>query len=490
MAFEHAETGARVSKAEFEERRKSLRVELINAQFELRERAFSMLVLVAGDDPQSAEEVIDLLHEWLDARDLASETFLERTEEERVHPLFWRYWNALPAKGQIGVWLGGWAFDALRARLDDELGKRAFERRIEDVRDLERTLADDGTLIVKLWLHASEKDIRRRLRKSSKRKRGWRAAEEYARVNERHDELSSMGERFVDATDEEHAPWTVIASGDDEHRDLEVARVIRDALTERLAREDPCAPASLAAQDPPGELTLAAADLSLRLPRDEYSERLERLQDHLSDLSIEARERGIASVLVFEGWDAAGKGGAIRRMTHAMAARDYEVVRIGAPSAEEHSYHYLWRFWRQLPRAGRMTIFDRSWYGRILVERVEGLAAKHEWRRAGREIREFERLLVKGGVFLRKFWLHIDREEQLRRFAEREETPYKKYKITPDDYRNRAKWDAYAGAVDAMFAETHRKRAPWVIVAANDKRHARVRVLEEVCAGLERAIAR
>jgi polyphosphate kinase 2 (PPK2 family) len=191
-----------------------------------------------------------------------------------------------------------------------------------------------------------------------------------------------------------------------------------------------------------------------------------------------------------EGWDAAGKGSAIRRMTRAMDAALYRVIPVAAPTEEEKSRHYLWRFWRDLPRPGKMVIFDRSWYGRVLVERVEGFATEPEWRRAYAEINDFEEQLAEHGIVLRKFWLHISKEEQARRFEERRLTPYKKYKFTEEDERNRAKWDKYTTAVDEMLERTSTDLAPWHIVPANDKRFARIAVLREVCKGLKQGLKR
>ena len=235
---------------------------------------------------------------------------------------------------------------------------------------------------------------------------------------------------------------------------------------------------------------LESVDLSKRLERDDYREKLRREQRRLSRLSVKAREAGLSSVLAFEGWDAGGKGGIIRRLTQAMAARDYAVHPTAAPTEEERAHHYLWRFWRELPGAGRMAIFDRSWYGRVLVERVEGFASAAQWRRAYSEIADFEDQLLESGVVLLKFWLHIDPDEQLRRFQAREETPYKKHKITRDDFRNRERWGDYLAAVDEMVERTHTRQAPWILVPANDKRWARIEVLRAVCRALEGALER
>ena len=233
---------------------------------------------------------------------------------------------------------------------------------------------------------------------------------------------------------------------------------------------------------------LDGVDLTSTLDSRAYEARLAELQGRLHRRVDRARPKGITSVLVFEGWDAAGKGGVIRRITGALDVGEYHLAPIAAPSDEELAHHYLWRFWRRLPRPGKVVIFDRSWYGRVLVERVEGLTPEAVWQRAYEEINDFEANLVERGFVLEKFWLHVDREEQLRRFTEREKTSYKKYKITDEDHRNRERWDDYVSAVDDMVAHTSTDIAPWRLVPANDKRFARIAVLEAICDALARRL--
>ena len=265
---------------------------------------------------------------------------------------------------------------------------------------------------------------------------------------------------------------------------LGALRSARDEARRRAAVE----PAPASSEAKAGKSALDRVDLSQRLDKSEYEPRLEAAQHALFDLGRAARERAISSVLVFEGWDAAGKGGAIRRLAHAFDPRALRVVPIAAPTSEERAHPWLWRFWRHLPRAGRVLVFDRSWYGRVLVERVEGFAQEEDWRRAYEEIVDFERCLVEHGCALVKFWLHIDPDEQLRRFEERERTPHKRHKITPEDYRNRERWSDYERAVDEMLLRTSTAEAPWTVVGANDKRWARVRVLESVRDALEQRL--
>ena len=233
---------------------------------------------------------------------------------------------------------------------------------------------------------------------------------------------------------------------------------------------------------------LSTIDLERTVPEEEYGRELPRLQERLSRLAWVGKRKGVSSVAVFEGSDAAGKGGAIRRVTWALDARLYRVIPVAAPTDEERAHHYLWRFWRHVPPGGSFTIYDRSWYGRVLVERVEGFAREEEWRRAYLEINDFEAQLVGSGIALSKLWLHISPEEQLRRFRERETVEWKRHKITDEDWRNREKRDSYEVAIDEMIARTSTRDAPWTLVAATDKKAARLAVLATLCDRLEEAL--
>jgi polyphosphate kinase 2 (PPK2 family) len=233
---------------------------------------------------------------------------------------------------------------------------------------------------------------------------------------------------------------------------------------------------------------LDSLDLSVTLEKEQYNSLLLKYQGKLNKLSRQAHEKKKSSILVFEGWDAGGKGGAIRRLTHAIDARNYQVIPIAAPTDEEKAHHYLWRFWRHIPRAGQITIYDRSWYGRVLVERVEGFATQNEWKRAYSEIVNFEDALADHGTLLLKFWLHIDKDEQLRRFKEREKISYKKHKITEEDYRNREKWEAYNVAVNEMVTRTSTQTNSWIMVEGNDKKYARIKIIKAYCKQLEKLL--
>jgi polyphosphate kinase 2 (PPK2 family) len=286
----------------------------------------------------------------------------------------------------------------------------------------------------------------------------------------------------VEETSTGAAPWQIVESTEARYRNLRVAEAALKALEERLERDDRAEgkvrPKGRRPVRKRARTILDTVDLNKKpLPHGKYRSQLDRHQAQLSRLTRKAHEKGVSSVLVFEGWDAAGKGGVIRRITAAMNPENYHVIPVAAPTEEEKAHHYLWRFWRREPRVGEVTIFDRSWYGRVLVERVEGFASESEWQRAYSEINDFEAQLHGHGVLVLKFWLHIDRDEQLRRFRARQQTEYKKYKITDEDFRNREQWDHYTCAVDDMVARTGTDYAPWHLVGSNDKRRARVEVL-------------
>jgi polyphosphate:AMP phosphotransferase len=490
-----AEIGNRIAKAEYDGQVGPLRTALLNAQFDLRDADFPVVIMVSGDDRLGAREVANLLNEWLDARFVDTHLFPPPTEEELERPRFWRYWRRLPPRGQSAVFVGGTTQFAIDDAARGSIDEAEFDRRANRILYWERALVDDGALFLKFWLHLPKNEHRRRLAEAKKHPHVyWRVNERDWRIYEQYDAAVPFAERWLRRTSSHWAPWNVIESTDWRYRNLAIGRAVAAAITARLAVE------TSGAERPLGEgrfipprlemagSALGAVDLSATLDKARYEKGLDKLQARLHGLAATARERKVTSVLVFEGWHAAGKGGVIRRITQALDAGEYQVVRIAAPTEEERAYHYLWRFWRHLPRAGRMLIFDRSWYGRVLVERVEGFASTEEWTRSFAEINEFEEQLIEHGMVLVKFWLQIDEDEQLRRFAERENTDYKRWKITTEDYRNRQRWGDYLEAVDEMVFRTSSVGSPWNLVPANDKRFARIEVLKTVCRALQDAL--
>lgn len=489
--LESAELGRSVTRAVYEERLPALRVALLNAQFDLREADFPVLLLMDGDDHIGCNDVVNLLHEWMDARYIQTHAFEPPSDEEKDRPRLWRYWRTLAPNGQIGIYARSWPFQAIADRARKRIRKAEFEQRLEHMARFEETLADEGALILKFWIHLPKKQLQKRLARARKDpEQNWRVGQIDGAVYDAWDRVLPIAERLLTRTSTGAAAWHVVEATDARHRNLEVGETLLRKLRARLdtVLQKPTRPQATQQTATPSEGILAHTDLSSSLTRERYSKDLAKRQRQLRKLSLRAQKKGVSAVLVFEGWDAAGKGGAIRRITGALDATDYRVVPIAAPTDEENAHHYLWRFWRHLPRAGRMLIFDRSWYGRVLVERVEGYAPEEAWQRAYAEIREFEEQLAERGTPVVKFWLHIDPETQLERFRARETTPYKKYKITDDDYRNRGRWLDYTAAIEEMVSRTSTAAAPWHVVPANDKKFARVAVLKAVCAALDRAL--
>lgn len=524
--FETVTFGEEVSKRDFEQAEPQLHSQLLALQRRLANAGAPVIIVVAGVEGAGKGEVVNLLLKWFDARGVETHAFWEETDEERQRPRYWRFWRSLPARGRIGIVFGSWYTQPIIARVAGDSTRADLDAETRRINEFERAQCDDGALIVKLWFHLSKKEQRRRIKREQKGKQENVSplTKKYAKL---YDEFSRVCERAIRLTDHSDARWHLIGSDHRPHRDLAVARTLIAELQRFLSRqmrpaesaqptaadtrgampshEAPPGGAPTAASNEPSNISprddilapsprlytraLATVDLSATISPDDYRRRLAELQHEIFNLAWRAHAEGVNMVAVFEGWDAAGKGGAIRRLTQAMDARLYQVRCFAAPTDEERAHHYLWRFWRHLPRAGYSTIYDRSWYGRVLVERVERLARPEQWGSAYQEINGFEEQLVEHGAVLLKFWLHIDRDEQFRRFKERETTPWKQHKITDEDWRNRERWNDYEEAVEEMIARTSSEFAPWMLVPANDKRYARIRVLEVVRDALARALS-
>ncbi len=486
--FEAAELGHSIPQAKYDTELPKLRAKLLQAHFDLRDRKFPVIVIVSGADGAGKGELVHRLNEWLDPRGVSTHAFWTATDEERERPPYWRFWRAMPGRGRIGIFFGSWYSAPIVDRVLGGLKPSAFDTALDRIVAFEKMLAADGALIVKLWLHLPKKEQKKRLRKLE---REGRLAPDDWKHFKLYKPFTKVSERALRHTDTAAAPWHVIEATDRRYRELTAGTLLLDAVRQRLDETaQPAAKAAVTkkAKREKADSILDHVALTPRLTDAEYARALETQQTKLSKLAWAALEKKRSMVLVFEGWDAAGKGSAIRRVTQAIDPRLYRVVGIAAPTDEERVQHYLWRFWRHLPRAGFATIFDRSWYGRVLVERVEGFAPVADWSRAFHEINEFEEQLAEHGVVLGKFWLHLSPQEQLRRFKERQTVAYKQYKITDEDWRNRAKWDDYKAAVDDIIAKCSTDVAPWTLVAGNDKKFARVQILKTVVKHLEAAL--
>ncbi|MEM9302333.1 MAG: polyphosphate:AMP phosphotransferase [Pseudomonadota bacterium] len=480
--FEAVEVGRKVSKEDFKAREPELHVQLLKAQRSLRKQGTPLIIVVAGVELAGKADVVRRLNRWFDARGVENVAFWDPTDEETGRPYYWRFWRRMPTRGSISIMFGSWYSRPIVEHAHDTINDGDFDRVMDRNRRLERMLRQDGALIVKFWFHLERKEQRRRLKKV--RKEGANIhLDQQAQFAERYTDLAATAERAIRQTDTGECPWFLVECGDKRYRDLTVGETLLQTIDHFLEKGNgngqsqafhELTPIDIAGAD---TTILDRVELDQALDRERYKEALEQHQSRIRRHAWEMYERRRNVVVVFEGWDAAGKGGAIRRIVAAVDPRLYHLISVSAPTDEELAHHYLWRFWRHIPPAGGMTIYDRSWYGRVLVERVEGFASAAEWQRAYQEINDFEEQLVEHGTVLLKFFMHISPEEQLRRFEEREKTPWKKHKLTDEDWRNRDKWDAYVQAVNEMVSRTSTHFAPWHIIAGNDKYHARVDVV-------------
>ncbi len=496
--FEAAEVEQTIVRDDYKREVATLREQLLDAQTELRRADFPVIIVVGGVDGAGKGETVNTLLEWLDPRFVHTLAMGAATDEERHRPRMWRFWRALPPRGRIAIFHGGWHSEPIVDRVYRRTSEAELEHQLNDVVAFERLLVEDGALLIKLWMHLSKERQKKRLKSLAKDPQTrWRVTPtdwEHFELYNRFRKISSTALRKTSTGD---APWTIVGATDRRFQLLSVGRTLLDRLRAQLAARKqqvgsraptsaPVAPQSGAA--PPGARTiLSSLDLAETVTDADYDARLETAQGELNEVCRRAARKGVATAIVMEGVDAAGKGGAIRRFTGALDARMYRVVPIAAPSEDERAHPYLWRFWRAVPSRGHITLFDRSWYGRVLVERVEGFALPGEWQRAYAEINDFEEQLVRHGIVVVKFWLHISQDEQLRRFREREQTPWKRFKITAEDWRNRDKWPDYERAVNEMVERTSTEVAPWTMVASEDKRVARLKVLETVSAAIANA---
>jgi AMP-polyphosphate phosphotransferase len=490
--FESAELGHEIDKETFKKEVPKLRAALLDVQYDvLQKKEFPVVILISGVDGSGKGETINLLYSWMDPRHISTLAFSEPSDEEAARPYMWRYWRALPAKGKVGIFAGSWYSQPIADRITGVMRRAELDERLDDINRFEAMLVNEGALVLKFWFHLSKDGQKKRLKALEKDSRtAWRVTKaSYDRLKT-YDKLQDVAGHVLRVTNTANAPWIIVEGTDDAYRSLTVGRIVLEAMKRRLLQqrqEVPVAPPIVHAIDQKN--VLSELDLTQRLIKKDYESQLTKYQSRLSELVRDPRFVGKHSlVLVFEGADAAGKGGSIRRIGASMDARQYQIVPIAAPTEEERAQPYLWRFWRHLPRIGRVTIFDRSWYGRVLVERVEGFCSEADWLRAYAEINDFEHQLSDSGAIVVKFWLQISAEEQLRRFKERQDTEFKRFKITDEDWRNREKWDDYVSAVCDMVDRTSTGQAPWTLVEANDKNFARVKILKTLCERLEQTL--
>ncbi len=501
--FETAELGRKVSKGDFKKLVPDLRVQLLEVQQQVRQAQIPVVILLAGVDGAGKGETVNLLNEWMDPRWIQTHAYNEPSDEEQERPKYWRYWRDLPSRGTVALFMSAWYSSPILDWVHEDTDLNDLDEELSKINTFEKMLINDGAIVIKFWMHLSKKAQKKRLKQlEADPLLRWKVTEDDWKNWRLYERFIEAAERTMQKSSTGRASWHIIEGEDSHYRSLAVAEIIRDTLRReveqrRLASEEvPVAVQEESSHDGLDSVTetlhsqpsiVDRLKSDLVLPKGEYKAALKEQQARLSELFRRARRegRGDSIILLFEGDDAAGKGGAIRRITAALDARSYRVIPIAAPTDEERAHHYLWRFWRHIPRKGRVTIYDRSWYGRVLVERVEQFAREHEWRRAYSEINDFEEHLVNGGTLLLKFWIHVDPDVQLERFKLREVTPHKAWKLTDEDWRNREKRPLYQAAVDDMIQRTSSTIAPWFLIEGNDKNFARIKVLKTVCDQLQ-----
>lgn len=494
--FDSMKIERRLDKATFKEMEPKLREDLLDLQADLiAEHKRSILVVLGGADGVGKGAVLNRLYGWLDARKLRTLTYRGRTDEERERPDMWRYWRDMPAAGEIGIVLGSWYHDVLCAHVLDGEGADRFEDRLEAINRFEAMLWREGVITLKLWLYLDPQEAFSRLKALNGKRPERPVVREWAEIKSKKQRrrLEEAANEAFRVTSTVEAPWIVVPAEDAHYRDAMVGQALMEALQKANSPSPPVDTTPKPVKAMPDALPkvsiLSTLDYSNALDEETYREQLEVQQRRITGLTQSAEFRKSGLVCVFEGSDAAGKSSTIMRLRQALDPRHFRVHPISAPTDEERARPYLWRFWRSIPQHGDVAVFDRSWYGRVLVERVENLAAPEDWGRAYGEINDFEQDLSEAGYVIVKFWLAITQDEQARRFEERERIAYKRFKLTPEDWRNREKWPLYDAAVTDMVDRTSTYYAPWTLVEAQDKYWCRVKVLTTIADRLEKGLA-
>lgn len=494
--LEQIDLTRKLDKEEYKKRIGQLKPRLSRLQRECRELGIPVMIVFEGFGAAGKGVQIGKLISALDPRGFQVHAIDGESPEEQMRPFLWRFWIKTPAKGRIAIFDRSWYRRVLVDRFDGLTTEAELAFAYEEINSFERQLTDGGYSLIKLFLCISQQEQEKRFRKlEESESSAWRVSQGDWRRNRAYDRYKEMNEEMLQKTDTDYAPWTIVEATDREFATVKIYSAVIQKLEEKIqdVREQKEGAAQPAVEEAAISLedealktsSLHSVDLSLSYTREEYQKKLSKLQHRLQELQGELYLRKIPVILGFEGWDAGGKGGAIKRLTAKMDPRGYQVNPTASPNDLEKAHHYLWRFWNHVPKKGHIAIFDRTWYGRVMVERIEGFCTTDEWQRAYREINDMEANWVHFGAVVRKFWLQIDQDEQERRFRARMENPEKQWKITEEDWRNRSKWDQYEQAVDEMLVRTSTTYAPWIIVEGNSKYYARVKVLQAVVDAIE-----
>lgn len=480
----------RPGEEELKARLKAAREKLAGQQTLIKEHKLPVLVLVEGWGTAGKGSVIGQMIRNIDPRFFKVAPMDQPTEEEKRKPFLCRYFTKIPEAGKFMFLDSGWMDEVTRNRVHGEMDQKTYEQRIDSIRRFERQLTDNGYLVMKFFCHISEKEQKKRIEDLVEEiDTRWRVSENDKWQNKHYEKCLEVFDRYMEDTNNPSAPWYVIDAKSKKWAELQALEILTQGIEIALQNQSLAVP--LLQNVFPLEKVPKLAEIPLEnksLSDEEYKEELARLQNHLKELHNRMYRKKVPVVIVYEGWDAAGKGGNIKRITEALDPRGFEVQPIASPEPHEKARHYLWRFWMRLPKTGHIAIFDRSWYGRVMVERLEGFCSENDWKRAYNEMNEFEKELHDWGAVIIKFWVQIDKDTQLARFTDRQNTPEKQWKITDEDWRNREKWDEYEVAVNEMIQKTSTTFVPWHILESVDKKYARIKALKIVIEELEKVL--
>ena len=481
----------RPSDEKLEGRLKDARMKLQEQQLKVKEHGLPVLVLVEGWGTAGKGSLIGQIIKNIDPRFFKVESMSAPTEEEKRKPFLYRHFVKIPENGKFSFLDSGWMDEIMKERLQEKISDEAYAHRIESVQRFERQLTDNGYLVVKLFLQVSKSEQEKRIEHLSKEKdTRWRVSKNDRWQNDHYEKCSDAFDSYLKETNLPSAPWYIIDAESKKWTELQALEILTEGIDVALANNAMAVPILQNVFSMKKMPLLSEIPLDKTMEEDAYKKELKQLQHRLGELHNRLYRKKVPVIIAYEGWDAAGKGGNIKRITGALDPRGYEVHPIASPEPHEKARHYLWRFWTRLPKTGHIAIFDRTWYGRVMVERLEGFCSENDWKRAYNEINEFEKELHDWGAVIIKFWVQIDKDTQLERFNERQNTPQKQWKITDEDWRNREKWDQYEDAVNEMIQKTSTTYAPWHILESVDKRYARIKALKIVIEELEKALGK
>ena len=474
---------------ELRERLNAARNRLSVLQMQLKEHNLPVLVLMEGYGSAGKGSIISKVIKNIDPRFFKVFSMEKITEEERRKPFLYRYVTKIPENGKFVFMDGGWMEEITREQAQGNYSKEEYAKRVQSVKRLERQLTDNGYLLMKFFSTISEKEQKKRLDTLlSDKNTKWRVSPYDLWQNKHYEKCEKVMDRFLEETNTSTAPWYLVDSKDKKWAELQVLEHLVEGIETAMENRKVAVPILQNVFPLKKMPKLAEVALNKTIEEETYKKELDLLQKRLGQLHNELYRKKIPVIIAYEGQDAAGKGGNIKRLSEALDPRGYEVHPIASPEPHEKARHYLWRFFNRLPKSGHIAIFDRTWYGRVLVERLEGFCTENDWKRAYNEINEFEKELCDWGAVVIKFWVQIDKDTQLERFHLRENTPEKQWKITEEDWRNREKWDQYEMAVDEMIEKTSTEFAPWHILESNDKHYARIQALQIVIEELEKRL--